>query len=695
MIFVANISVHKRYLFFLLFVGVLGLINGQSFGDDEAVVGLEFEHTIGDIENDGTWGTGAAWLDYDLDGDLDLYVTNRGGLNSFFENQLDEGNDFFSDIASDIGLACSGCDCAGVAVADYDNDGYPDIYLTTASGDMLFHNVEVAGSGERTYTNVSGILGGISGTTTRGTSVTWFDFDEDGYLDLYLSNHVPAEYHDGMVDTNDYLLHNVNGDFFEDASFLIDDFGLRWGSSFISGWTDFDDDGDFDLLVTNDCTHQWPVKQVFYENLGPSGSDWSTWEFDTITEAIGLDDCASAMGLAIADYDHDGDQDLAYSNIGDIRLWENDNGNFTDVAVSAGVAVQETGNYSWGMNFADLDNDMWVDLLVVSGYLGLGGTQNNLDTSHPNFYFNNDGDGSFSDYSASHNFDDINRGRTSAVGDYDNDGDLDVFIVNYDNSAQFKRNDLDNSNHYIKLDLEGVLSNRDGVGSKIMLRTPDGEEQYAESRSGSSLGAGDSPYLHFGLGSNESVELIRITWPSGTIQELSDIGVDTCIHILEDELLPSTDLILRGQVVSDGIELRWEDAAQTEFYHLEKRNHLGEYIAIAENLSVQSVVDTDPYDGSNYYRLRTETRHSSLIRVEYSSQAHLLYPQPASEMVYIPLSLRHYRLWKVASADGTFLTHRSIDSHGALELVDLTSGLYFISPVGEDSALSLRLLKSP
>ena len=598
----------------------------QNFTNRAAELGIEVEHSLGDIEGDFTWGTGAVWIHYDLDGDLDLYVGNRGVDNQFFENQTIEGNDFFIDITDEVNLACVATDCAGMSVADFNNDGYPDIYVGTHQADYLFQNV----NGE-SFLDVSGLLNNISGSTTRGSSITWFDFDNDGYLDLYLSNHVPSNYHYGVVDTNDYLMHNEVGLGFTDASFLLSDFGSLHGSSYISGWTDIDGDNDFDLIVTNDCTHQWPVEQIVYENLGPSGSTWDTWQFDTIQLEVGLNDCASAMGLAIADIDHDSDMDLAYSNISKIRLWENDNGVFNNIAVSAGVGIQQNGNYSWGINFGDFDNDTWQDLIVVSGYLGYGETLNNLGTTHPNYYFGNNGDNTFDDLGATHNFSDSTRGRTSIIADYDNDGDLDVFIVNYDSLSQFKQNNLSNGNHYLKIDLVGVISNRDGIGAKIEIETPDGVHQYAETRSGSSLGGGDSPYTHFGLGSNDSIVSIRVNWPSGIEQVIENIVADTFIVIVEEELLPVEGISLNAKQEGNGILLSWEFQLLSDEISIERRNHWGEFVEIAivpaEDLfRVRFFLDESPQAGRNYYRLRSGTVYSNVVAVLMDNKAFRIHP---------------------------------------------------------------------
>jgi len=603
-------------------------VSAQQFTDRAAVLGIDVLHSAVGIDDD-EWGTGAAWIDYDQDGDLDLYVSNRSSNNQFFENLTSQGSIAFQDITYTLGLECSlggpiSCDGAGISVADFDNNGYPDIYLATAQMDVFYKNEGGV------FTDVTAaVLGAgtshISGYN-RGTSVSWIDFDNDGYLDLYLSHHKIAEYYEagapGPADARDYLLHNHQGEYFEDASFLIDMFGVRGASSFIGGWTDYDDDGDFDLIVTNDCLEGvWPTGTIVYQNLGPSGSDWTTWQFDTVQVDLGVGTCDNAMGIAIGDINRDGNMDVAWSNIGRLRLWRNDDGTYTDIGTSAGVDHQDDGHYSWGLNLADMDNDGWKDLLLTSGYLNDDPTPGEQDLAHPNYYFRNLGASvsgeQFSDYSELHNYSDTTRGRTSVTADYDNDGDLDVYVVNYDSRAQFKQNNLSSSQHYVKISLEGVISNRDGIGSKVTVVSASGT-QYAEHRSGESLGGGNSPYLHFGLGSDDEVSTITVTWPSGIIQSLGTIPSDTLITILEDIGLPSSRMTLHGDLDGSHVSLVWT----SELYEVE-RAYLVETTETGRIIDSITHID-DPsgtFDvghksqGIYYYQIRGATTFSNIVKL--------------------------------------------------------------------------------
>ena len=251
-------------------------------------------------------------------------------------------------------------------------------------------------------------------------------------------------------------------------------------------------------------------------------------------------DCRNGMGIAVGDYDRDSWLDYFYTNITSPLLLHNGGGTFTDVTAAAGLDeayVPETGKkrITWGTIFFDYDLDGFLDLCVAAGTLWIDSTTD----PQPNLLYHNDGNGiTFSDVSSSSGIDDPGKGRTIVMGDYDGDGDPDLFVVNYGESVFLFRNDYANTtgHHWLILDLQGAgppLSNRDGIGAKIKVTTPDGVVQYWETRSGDSLGGGSDLGAYFGLNTNTVVSEIEVTWPDGTVQTLANINPNQRMKIVE------------------------------------------------------------------------------------------------------------------------------------------------------------------
>jgi hypothetical protein len=484
-------------------------------------------HTV-PVDTDLRLGTGAAWFDFDRDGDLDLYMTNRVGGNHLWRN---DGGGVFVDVAAAIGADDASHDGSGVAVADYDNDGDLDIYLANSDDDVLLKN-QLTENGTATFIDVTVMA--FPGITTpqRGTSASWGDYDKDGYLDLYIANHKEI---DGTgAGSQDRLFHNNGNGTFTDVSYLL---GLEnlGGFGFIASWTDYDNDGDLDILLINDCPFG-PLGTKLFRNDG--GANPLTWTFTEVSASVGLADCRHGMGIAVGDYDRDGWQDYFYTNIGFPLLLHNDGGTFTDVTAAAGLddgVVPQTGQHriTWGTIFFDYDLDGYLDLCVSAGSLkDHAGPQ-------PKLLYHNDGNGiSFTDVSASSGIDDTGPGRTIVMGDYDNHGAPDLFLVDYGEQVHLFHNDYARTtgNHWLIVDLQGAgppLSNRDGIGAKIKLTTPDGIVQYWETRSGDSLGGGSDLAAYFGLNSNTLVSQVQITWLDGTVQSVTNLAVDQRMTIVE------------------------------------------------------------------------------------------------------------------------------------------------------------------
>jgi hypothetical protein len=518
------------------------------FSDAATTVGIDFIHDgdnvfDGDDELDEPIGTGAAWLDYDLDGDLDLYVTKRLGANLLYRNN---GDGTFTDVADAVGAADAAHDGAGVAVADYDNDGDPDLYLANSTEDALLRN-NLVETGVATFTDVYAGSGLETSGSRRATSPSWGDYDEDGYLDLYIAHHLPMIGVEG--DYQDRFYHNNGDGTFTDVTNLlvgdVDNDGIDdlSGGGFIGAWSDFDKDGDLDILLVNDCPFG-PENTKLFRNDG--GTDWSTWVFTEVSDLYNADHCQNGMGVAIGDYNLNNFFDYFYTNITEPILLRNRYPNtFAESATAAGVGERfvpgtTLNRVTWGANFFDYDLDGRLDLFVAAGSLKPAWETN----PQPNILYNNDGDATFTDVSLISGMNDVKKGRTSIYGDYDQDGDPDLFLVNYGDEAHLYRNDNASGYNWLIVDLVGTVSNRDGIGAQALLTAPDGRSQLMESHSGTSLGGGDDRGVYFGLLTHTVASSLVITWPSGAVQTLTNIAANQRITVVEEN--PDASITITG-----------------------------------------------------------------------------------------------------------------------------------------------------
>lgn len=538
-------QMHQRVVYFgLLVFGSIGLATPASQG--QAVFTDVTSSTLGAALHSGgslpgvRIGTGAAWFDYDRDGDLDLYMTNRTGANRLWRN---DGGGVFVDVAAALGVADAAHDGSGVAAADFDNDGDLDLYLANGDNDVLFKN-QLTETGTATFVDATATAFPGIATPQRGTSASWGDYDKDGFLDLYVTNHTEIQQGDGSQDR--FFHNNGNGTFTDVSSLLLagdadgdgtdDNLG---GYGFIASWTDYDKDGDLDIFLINDCPFG-PVGTKLFRNDG--GNNPLTWNFTEVGASVGAADCRNGMGIAVGDYDRDSWLDYFYTNIKSPLLLHNGGGTFSDATAAAGliedlVPGTSKKRVTWGTIFFDYDLDGFLDLCVAAGSLTPIGVDND---PQPNLLYRNDGNGtSFTNVATSSGIDNSGRGRTIVMGDYDRDGDPDLFLVNYGEKGFLFRNDYANTTgrHWVILDLQGAgppLSNRDGIGAKIKVTTPDGVVQHWETRSGDSLGGGSDLGAYFGLNGNTLVSQIEVTWPSGTIQTVTGIAANQRKTIVEE-----------------------------------------------------------------------------------------------------------------------------------------------------------------
>jgi enediyne biosynthesis protein E4 len=474
---------------------------------------------------------GAAAGDFDNDGWVDLFVTRLNNRPLLYRNN--EGNGTFTDVAVAAGFT-STLPANGPAWGDIDNDGDKDLYVTSTGGNRFYMYVN-DGNGHFTEQAVQRGAA-VEGEFRYGQSVTYGDYDGDGYLDIHTT-----DWGVDISQSNSRLLRNLgaaNPGYFEDVTAAAgldvyrpsqfygapsDNNAYRHTSTF----SDIDRDGHPDLLIAGD----FKTSQLFWNNGDGTFTD------GTLAAGVGSDE--DGMGTTVGDFDGDGRLDWFITALVDVpgqtddhsgnRLFRN-NGDRTFADHTDLAGVRDSG-WSWGTTFLDHDNDRDLDLFVTNGW---NPSLPFPDQSH--IYANHNG--VFTDVSAAAGVTDTGQGRGLLSLDYDNDGDLDVFIVNHGAKPILYRNDGGNANDWLKIKVEGTVSNRDGIGAFITV-DPDvaviGDEIVREVNAGSNFLSQSELTAHFGLGPNAgTVDSISIIWPSGAVQQLSDVSANQILNVVEN-----------------------------------------------------------------------------------------------------------------------------------------------------------------
>ena len=541
--------------------------NPIRFEEIAAKAGLHYVTATDSTENKNqpqTMVAGVALLDYDGDGYLDIYLVGGAAIPSLIKespvywNRLFHNNHdgTFTDVTLKAGLAGAGYG-SGVAVGDYDNDGWPDIFLANVGGNQLFHN-----NGDGTFTDITA-KAGLAGASLDGKKMWsvgagWVDYNNDGKLDLFVVNYCKWEVNKdpvcylkdgvrGFCHPRLYApLHNTlyrnNGDgTFTDVSVKagVDDKRRYYG--FSSTFVDINDDGKVDLLVTDDSSPNY-----LYLNKGDS-----TFEDASFYSGFALNQDAretASMGLAVGDYANNGRLDLYTTTFSDDYkvLYRNDGGgNFVDITPGMGIAEGTYPFLSWGTQFFDYDNDGWKDLMFVSGHVYPQADQHNWGTSWAEraLLFHNLNHGKKFEIMPAvegTGLADVIPARGAAFGDLFNDGKIDVVINCMDHTPVLLRNVNDDHNHWVGLQLiGGPKSPRDAVGSTVYL-TAGGQRQRGDVMSGGSFESSNDMRLHYGLGESKAVEKVEIRWPDGQKEALTLPGVDRYFAIEEGKgIVPS------------------------------------------------------------------------------------------------------------------------------------------------------------
>lgn len=471
----------------------------------------------------GAWTGGAAWGDFDADGDLDLFLPRQAESSHLFIN---DGTGHFTDeaatrgVASFLGLSAT--------TSDYDNDDDLDLYLTADGPNRLLRN-----DGKGHFEDVTE-QAGVAGDAPSQSS-SWGDYDADGYLDLYVTNHARCEPQAQFLDV---LYHNNGDGTFDERTGLLHRTGSTKGAGFQTSWFDYDSDGDLDIFLANDYYGPAPEGNVLWRNDGLVGNEW---QFTDVSVASGMAVNMNSMGVGIFDYDRDLDFDVAISNIYAPALMQNQgDGTFRNVAAQARIDRTHHDATSiaitWGTVTADFNNDGWEDLYFAAGRLRRGELHQPMDFQ-PNQMFTNNRRGRFLDHSAPSGTDDPSHTRAAPLADYDGDGRVDIFLVNQDGAPRLLRNVTRGRNrHWVSVDVRGREGNTRACGAVVVAAVGHGARLKQQVMCGGvGLGSSNETALHFGLGRHDRVRKLTVTWLSGRNKVLTDLRSNRRIRVKEPQ----------------------------------------------------------------------------------------------------------------------------------------------------------------
>jgi len=507
---------------------------------------------------------GVILLDYDRDGWPDIYFTNaptvamalqgKTSLGALYHNNRDGT---FTDVTAQAGLT-KACLAMGGAVGDYDNDGWPDLYITCLGGNILYHN-----NGDGTFTDVTARAGVADGRWSAGAS--FGDYDGDGFVDLMVTNYVDFHLDDlpqfgstpyckyrgvdvqcgprGLKGAGDALFHNNGDGTFTDVSKAagVNNPDGYYGLGVI--WADFNGTGRPDIYITNDSTPKF-----LYRNLGKGKFEEIGFESGTALSQEGSEQ--ASMGIAIGDYNHTGRPSLFVTNFENENpdLYRNEGGwNFLEQSFPSGLAMPALPWVKWGTAFVDLDNDGWLDLITANGHVYPQTDQMPSDPGYrqPKQLSLNQRDGTFCDASdqAGPALQQKRVSRGLAVADLFNNGNMDVVINDLDGSPMLLRNHGVPGRHWVSFELAGTKSNRLALNARIKI-VAGGMTQTDEVHSGGSYLSQSDTRLHFGLGTATKIDSVEIHWPSGAVDHIGSLAADQFYSVLEGKgIVPREEIL--------------------------------------------------------------------------------------------------------------------------------------------------------
>jgi enediyne biosynthesis protein E4 len=518
--------------------------------------GIEFEHLSSPEQKFivESMSGGLALIDYDRDGWPDIYFTNAQNVDmalhgkkarsALYHNNHDGT---FTDVTDKAGVGYP-CWAMGAVVGDYNNDGWPDLLVTCFGGVVLYRN-----NGDGTFTDVTRIAG-LGGDSLWATGAAFGDYDGDGWADLFVSHYVDfhldhmAEFGSsetckylgievqcgprGLKGSPDSLYHNNKDGTFTDVSEKsgVGDAEHRFGLTAI--WSDFDNDGKLDLLVTNDGEPNYLYR----------GNGAGKFVDEAFSSGVALNENGAAqanMGIALGDFLHTGRMSVLISHFDNefAAFYRNDGHmDFTDISTASGIAKGTRGYVGWGDAFVDFDNDGWEDFFLVNGhvYPQVDSLKSSLRFFEPKLLFVNEHDGTFKDISklAGPAIQIPQVGRGMAIGDLFNDGKLEAVVENLVGKPMILRPEGGPPNHWISFQLEGVKSNRLALNARVRATAGD-LVQLSEVISGGSYLSQNDLRIHFGLGKQERVDKAEVFWPDGRIETLTNLAADHFYSVRE------------------------------------------------------------------------------------------------------------------------------------------------------------------
>jgi len=528
--------------------------NAVIFVDVARSAGITFQHDNAASPEKyliETMGSGCGWIDYDQNGLLDLYLVNGAATRVYSPKRplssalyRNNGDGTFTDVTGKAGVGAEGLFGMGMTVGDYDNDGFPDLFVLGYGRCILYHN-----NGNGTFTDVT-TRAGVENSGRWASSAAWFDYDNDGRLDLVIANYVDwspernfycGDQGPGMrsyCHPDDFrgqpptLYHNNGDGTFTDVS-RHSGLGLKGGNGLGVVTFDYDDDGWQDIFIANDHMPNF----LFHNNRDGTFREVG-YAAGVAVSADGLFE--AGMGTDAADATGSGRMDLTvthldmqlarfYQNLGDQT--------FDDATLRSKIGYATYHMSGFGTRFMDYDNDGARDLFMANGHVLDNIQRYHADTRYaePKLMFRNNGHGVFENVSdlLGPDFQLPRVSRGAAAADFDNDGDLDILVNNNGQAPQLLRNDGGNSNHWLQILLIGTKSNRDGVGARVKVSAGN-LILHDQRKGGMSYQSAQDPRLHFGLGPHSNVDAIEIFWPSGSVTRLATIKSDQIIAVNED-----------------------------------------------------------------------------------------------------------------------------------------------------------------